>query len=293
MFDPDSVPQASTLMPARQDRAAVRQDGRVRAWQRFTGLSTRRRAVLVAAAVAVLVPLVAIGVSQLVKGTPTVPAQDRPGPVILVPGYGGGTGGVDALAAHIRAAGREAIVASLPGDGTGDLNRQADALDATVTTALKAGAPSVDVIGYSAGGVVARLWVQDHDGLHKARRVITIGSPHHGASIAAAGAAGVPGACPAACLQLVPGSRLLGSLTTPVATPPAWLALWTEQDQTVTPPDSGRLEGAVSLSLQSICPQVRVDHSGLPSNPLVVKLVLDAISAAPLRIPDRSDCVSS
>jgi len=265
----------------------------VNPWGRFRGLSPRRRVLLSVAVLVVIVALVAVAVSQLITGSRPVPAQDRPGPVVLVPGYGGGTGGVDALAAQIRAAGREAIVASLPGDGTGDLNRQADALDATVTQALNAGAPSVDVIGYSAGGVVARLWVQDHDGAHKARRVITLGSPHHGASIAAAGAAGVPGACPAACLQLVPGSRLLSTMTTPVATPPEWLALWTEQDQTVTPPDSARLEGAVSLSLQSICPNVRVDHSGLPSDPLVVKLVLGAISASPLRTPDRSDCVSS
>jgi pimeloyl-ACP methyl ester carboxylesterase len=248
----------------------------------------------VAVATAAVLALVAGLVAVLrTPGRRATPAQDRPGPVVLVPGYGGGTGGVDALAARIRAAGREATVVALPGDGTGDLNRQADALDAVVERALETGAPSVDVIGYSAGGVVARLWVQTHDGVHKARRVITIGSPHHGAGIAGAGAAAVPGACPVACQQLAPGSRLLGTLATPVPTPPQWLALWTDQDQTVTPPDSGRLEGALSASVQSICAGVRVDHSGLPSNPVVVRLVLAAIGTAPIRPPDRTDCVSS
>src|SRR5580704_9359703 len=49
------------------------------------------------------------------------PAQDRLGPVLLVPGYGGETGSLDALASRIRAEGRQAIVLRLPGTGTGSL----------------------------------------------------------------------------------------------------------------------------------------------------------------------------
>jgi len=78
-----------------------------------------------------------------------------------------------------------------------------------------------------------------------------------------------------------------------VPTPPAWLSLWTVQDQTVTPPDSARLDGAVNIALQSICPDLRVDHSGLPGDPFVIKVVLAAIGAAPPRRPTPGDCVSS
>jgi pimeloyl-ACP methyl ester carboxylesterase len=222
-----------------------------------------------------------------------VPRQDQPGPVLLVPGYGGGTAGVNVLAGRIRAAEREALVVSLPENATGDLRQQARALDRYVEEVLRRGVPSVDVVGYSAGGVVARLWVQEHDGARKVRRVVTLGSPHHGTTLAAAGAAAGAGLCPTACQQLAPGSSLLAGLATPAPNPPAWLSLWTVQDETVTPPESARLEGALNVALQTVCPRLRVSHSGLPSDPLVTKLVLDAIGVAPPRAPTAGDCVSS
>ena len=125
-----------------------------------------------------------------------LPDQNRPGTVLLVPGYGGGTGALSTLASALRASGRTVVIVQLPGDGTGDLNRQADALDAAAAKALHGDVRSVDVVGYSAGGVVARLWARDHDGTHRARRVVTIGAPHHGAELAGAGAALGGSGCP-------------------------------------------------------------------------------------------------
>lgn len=228
------------------------------------------------------------------SGRPTGdPAQDRLGTVLLVPGYGGGTGSLDTLAARIRSAGRQAVVVQLPDGGVGDLNQQASVLDGYISDALKS-APSVDLIGYSAGGVVVRLWVEGHDGAAKARRVITLGSPFHGTSVAAAGAAlgAGTGACPAACQQLVPGSSLLNQLDAgaPDAGHPPWLSMWTQQDQTVDPPASAQLPDAVNVSVQSVCTGEQVSHSQLPTDPAVVGMVLRALGTAPLAAPDSSQC---
>jgi hypothetical protein len=66
-----------------------------------------------------------------------------------------------------------------------------------------------------------------------------------------------------------------------------WLSIWTENDETVQPPDSARLDGAVNVPLQSICPQARVSHSELPTNPAVTALVLAGLGTTPLAAPGR------
>jgi triacylglycerol lipase len=243
-------------------------------------MSPRRRVVVVAALLLGAALVAVLVVPRLVARLEPagVAAPDRPGPVLLVPGYGGGTGSLAQLAERLRAGGRAAGVVELPGDGTGDLRAQAAALEAAVAAS---GGESVDLVGHSAGGVVIRLWVQEYGGPARARRIVTLGSPHQGARIAAAGAAAIPGACPAACQQLAPGSALLAGLTDPVPTPPVWLSVWTVDDQTVTP-DSSRLPGAVNVELQSICPAARPGHGGLPTDPAVTRLVSDALGTAPI-----------
>jgi triacylglycerol lipase len=249
-------------------------------------VSPRRRILLGAALAVLLAVLVTVGVRLLGGDDPGPrPDQARPGPVLLVPGYGGSRTALSQLATRLRAEGRTATVLTLPGEGTGDLLVQADSVDAAVRAALAGGAPSVDVIGYSAGGVAVKLWVDRHGGA-PARRIVTLGSPLHGTRLAGAGTALAPGSCPAACRQLAPGSALLADLDDePVPEGLPWLSLWTNDDETVQPPDSARLNGAVNLAVQSLCPDARVSHSALPTDPIVTALVLDALGIAPWSTP--------
>ncbi len=251
-------------------------------------MSPRRRVLLGLLAALVAVALAVVGIGAILNRGPDVdpasrPAQDALGTVLLVPGYGGSLASLASLAARIEATGRRTEVLSLVGDGTGDLSAQVRLLNDAVDGALAAGAPSVDVIGYSAGGVVAALWVARDGGAAKARRVITLGSPLSGTTLAAAGLAAAPDACPVACRQLAPGSAILAELTRArVGAALPWLSIWTTDDETVTPPESARLGGAVNVPVQSLCPGARVGHSGLPVDPVVTGLVLRALSAGPL-----------
>ena len=224
-------------------------------------------------------------------GTAVAVPQDRPGPVLLVPGYGGSTSAVEVLAGRLRAAGHTAVVVGLPGDGRDDLESYVPVLDAAVQRALDGGAPSVDVVGYSAGGVIARIWAAD-GGAGQARRIVTLGSPHHGTTVADLAAGLVPGECPEGCRQLTTGSDLLTRLNAGDETPagPTWVSVWTTADETVTPADSAELAGAVDLPVQDVCADSRVGHGQLPTDPLVQGIVLAELAAGPPVELTAADC---
>jgi triacylglycerol lipase len=260
-------------------------------------LSPRRRVLVAVVTVVLLMTAGGIGLA-LVRSdgsAGTSVAQDKPGPVLLVPGYGGGTGDLAQLAERLAAAGRKATIVPLPGDGTGDLDAQAAALDTAVDAALASGgAPAVDVVGYSAGGVVARIWARDHDGAARARRIVTLGSPNHGTDLAAVAGLLAPGACPPACQQMAPGSDVISRLNAGDETPdgPEWISIWTSQDEVVSPPDTAHLQGARNVVVQRICPGRAVDHGQLPTDAVVDALVLRAVAVAPFVTPTGTDCRS-
>jgi triacylglycerol esterase/lipase EstA (alpha/beta hydrolase family) len=239
---------------------------------------------------------VALGAVLLIPrasgSAPAPVSQQTPGPVLLVPGYGGATSALQDLAQQLTDAGRDATVVDLPGNGTGDLSAAADALDTAARAALqRTGADSVDVVGYSAGGVIARLWVAD-DGAAVARRVVTLGAPHHGTTLADLAGRLAPDQCPEACRQLTTDSDLLRRLNAGDETPdgPTWVSIWTTQDETVTPPDTARLDGALNVTVQSVCADVQVSHGGLPRDPVVTAMVVAELGAGDPVALTAADC---
>jgi triacylglycerol esterase/lipase EstA (alpha/beta hydrolase family) len=264
----------------------------------LAGLAPARRRLVLVVVALVVVALAGVATAVVLSRSPSAAQaasaadQDRPGPVLLVPGYGGGTGALQSLADRLTATGRDATVVSLPGNGTGDLAVAATALGRAVTAALhRTGQSSVDLVGYSAGGVVVRLYVADgHTDV--VRRVLTLGSPHHGTALADLAGDVAPEQCPVACTQLGSDSDLLAQLNRGDETPdgPTWVSIWTTQDQTVTPPDSARLAGAVNLPVQSVCGRAQVSHGDLPRSPLVQQIVLTELRpGAPVRL-GVADC---
>jgi triacylglycerol lipase len=254
----------------------------------------RRLALLVVLAVLVAAVVgVAVVVVRVTSGGVTPVAQDEPGPVLLVSGYGGSTRSLEPLRTALASTGRDVVVVPPVDGGTGDIEAQAESLgERAAAVAERFGAASVDVVGYSAGGVVARSWVRDFGGDALARRVLSIGSPQHGTSVAEL-AAGLGARCPTACRQLQPDSRLLRALNARDETPagPVFVSVWSTADEVVVPSDSARLAGGLGFTVQSVCPGARTEHGGLPSDPVVQAALTSTLGAgapaAPRDVPCR------
>jgi pimeloyl-ACP methyl ester carboxylesterase len=255
------------------------------------GLAPRRRlfVLVVTAVVLALAASVAVSVSREYAAPPKADPQQL-GPVVLVPGFGGNTAALQALALRLRVVGRPAVVVELPDGGTGDFSGQAAAIDDAVRDLIRHGTRSVDLVGYSAGGVASWLYLQTGTTAPAIRRLVTLGSPLQGADIAAAGGALVPGACPRACQELAPGSSLLARLGSAARPDIPWLSLWTDQDDVVTPPQSAALPGVRSIRLQSVCDGILINHGQLPTAGLAIGLVLRTLGTKPLPVPVPGDC---
>jgi triacylglycerol lipase len=253
----------------------------------------RRQARAVLAVVAVVLLAVAgWGVVRAVGSGGTEADQSAPGPVLVVPGYGGNVDELVPLVDELRREGRDVTVYEPTDGNTGDLRAQAHRLaDLAARRMQDTGASSVDLVGYSAGGVVVRLFVRDDGGSSVVRRVLTLGSPHHGTDVAAL-AEDVAGGCPTACEQLATGSDLLRRLNAGDETPsgPVWATVRTERDTVVTPVDSAVLSGALNLSVQEFCAGARTTHGDLPGDPVVLAALPAVLGTGAPHRPARVGC---
>ncbi|MEP6649884.1 MAG: alpha/beta fold hydrolase [Lapillicoccus sp.] len=253
----------------------------------------RRRFVLaVVGLVAALMVAAGVVAVMAVRGRQATPVdQSVPGPVLLVPGYGGSAASLQGLASRLRQARRDVTVVDLPDRAQGDLAGQADALGTSAAAALaRTGARSVDVVGYSAGGVVARLWTTEGGGAGQVRRLVMLGSPLHGTDVARLGTL-VSGTCPTACQQLAPDSAVLSRLDgEPLPAGVLALSVWTTSDEVVQPPSSSVEDDLPSPSVQSICPSSTVNHGGLPNDRVAQNIILEALGTGPIPSWPPGDC---
>jgi triacylglycerol lipase len=250
---------------------------------------SRRRVVVLLPALLVVSAL-AVSAAVWFRGTQDPPpiAQDRLGAVLLVPGRNADSSSLVDLQRRIFLTGRRAMIVSTGIEDGGDLRAQANEVQRAADRMLEAGAPSVDVVGYSAGGIVTRLWLAQ-GGADVVRRVVTIGTPNLGATGVQLNNLVTKRYCETTCAQLSPDSALLKSLP-PARGPAPWVNLWTPRDRVVDPP-SAQLPGALNVSLPTVCPQNRAGHISMPTDPLVVGIVLKALETAPLTAaPTEADC---
>ena len=155
--------------------------------------------------------------------------------VVLVPGFFDRARKMAPMARFLSRRGFEAhAVAPQPSSGRIGLEAQARQLAAFADGPL-AGRP-FDLVGFSMGGLVARVYVQRLGGAARVGRLVTLSSPHRGTVTARAW----PG--PAAC-EMEPGSALLRELNADaqMLERHGFTSLWTPFDLMIVPAPSSRL----------------------------------------------------
>jgi len=249
-------------------------------------LGRRKLVIAGAAAIAIIAGAVAA-----VYALRSPPLDDSVVPVVLVHGYGGDADSMRALRGVLQDAGHTAVAVPLPARGTGDLLDSARVLAAAVEAS---GAAKIDLVGYSAGGIVIRAYLKHVGGVERARRVVLIATPNHGAQAATLAAVADPASCVDACQQLASGSDFLSDLNDGDESPEGvqFITIWTGNDRVVTPASSAQLDGAVNIRLQDVCSDAIVEHEELVHYPLPVALVLRALGPGLSKPPAPSECAA-
>jgi triacylglycerol esterase/lipase EstA (alpha/beta hydrolase family) len=183
-------------------------------------------------------------------------------PVLLLHGYGCNSG----YWAHLAPRLDDAHISHATLD-LAPVTASIDALVPQVEEGVQAllaatNASQVVIVAHSMGGLVARAWMRDH-GIDRILRLVTLGTPHHGTSLASLGVG-------ANAMQMRRGSAWLCALD--ASETPAMRArvtsIYTHHDNIVAPQTSSELDGARNLAFGG------VGHVALGASPRILDAVM-------------------
>ncbi len=200
------------------------------------------------------------------------PPLDVRRPVLFVPGFFTTYIHSAMLRKRLQACDYEVYNVPLSRFAAGSLARSAMELKSRVEDiSILLDADTIHLVCYGAGGLAARYYLESLDGANRIRRVILLGTPHHG-SRSARLAAMAP-----AAREMVPGADFLESLgAAEESGHPAirdYVNILTPWDGVVLPYTSCCLEGATNLKLGWACA-----HTGLLWSQGVLQIVLDTLA---------------
>jgi len=193
-------------------------------------------------------------------GTPAPGAGTGQDPVVLVNGFTVHPESLQLLARALRRDGFRVFVPELPNNAMDRIEDTAKYLAAYVEWVRReTGAPRVDLVGYSEGGLVNRAYAKWFGGAGVVDSSITLGTPHSGVTFRGLGQIieGVGllrGIVPEAAQDMIPGSDFL--LRLHAGAPPSsegvrYTAIYSLGfDGIVWPAASGAMEGARNIALK-------------------------------------------
>jgi len=200
---------------------------------------------------------------------PDPPPAPAAMPVLLLHGVGCNAGVFSGLRRHLAACGIGPVYALSYGPPLASIDHFADQVaDRIAGIAAATGAAQVVCVCHSMGGLVARAYLRKYGG-GRVRRLITIGTPHHG-SMHAWMMAGM------SLSQMRPKNAWLADLNgngegadgVPVA------SIWSWHDSMVTPQTSSRIDWGENIVLTGVA------HNAMLDDPRVWAAVVAQIGIA-------------
>jgi triacylglycerol lipase len=168
-------------------------------------------------------------------------------------------------------------------DGTAEIGQSAAALARFVDQlTARTGVERVSIIGHSQGGVMARYYVKFLGGSAHVDDLIGLSPPNHGTASPVVQVVG-SFSCDA-CVEQQAGSPFLTNLNSGEETlPPVdYTVVQTRDDLVVVPYTSAFLDGppdrVTNITLQQRCPGHFVDHVNIPSDPVAIQWIEDALA---------------
>jgi triacylglycerol lipase len=155
---------------------------------------------------------------------------------ILVPGWLDNVRTLGRLRTFLEVAGHKALICSpQPSDGSAPIERLAQQLKDYIEGGFGADEP-VNLFGFSMGGLIGRVYLQDMGGWRRVQKFVTAASPHRGTMTAKL-------ATYQAALQMRPDSEFimrLNSDLTPLQQV-RFTSIWSPLDLTIVPANSSIL----------------------------------------------------
>lgn len=194
-------------------------------------------------------------------------------PVLLLHGYGCNSGYWKHLLPLLDAARISHACPDLEPLG-GDIDGYVPAVASAVDALCEAsGAARVTILGHSMGGLVARAYVRKH-GAARVARIITLGTPHHGTSLARLGLGANARQMRRARRAEAPESEWLRALAgeEDTATRALVTSIYSHHDNIVAPQTSSHLAGARNIAFGG------VGHVALGSNPHILSCIMHELA---------------